>query len=432
MAVIKTLYGASALPIAFSRGNPIPLDKTEIWYSLDELKTYAQSSVVAYVGQIVTYVDQDNNTATAYIITNTAGDLQEVGTGAVSYDNITIEANAEGAAALKDFGKKYYKWIATVEAQGTEGEEGYVAAVPGHYEEQAVDTDHPWKAGLELRTVDGTNIGWYEQNTETTEGLNAAVAAVQSDMTDLRKQVESLASAFSFKGELTLAENQTEAEALAAVTDPRAGDVYQIGDNEWVYAADQGWIELGPNIDLSSYAKQTDLTAVDGRLTTLENTVNGLTAADGKITVLETKVSTIETTLDNLTKTDGTIDALDDRVGDLETLVGKPAEGDTVATGLYAVIGDFITGVQLDGTDLTISDGKVQLSTFNGTVTGLVPVIGTLAEGEVAANYVLNAEGKWVKPQDERIGDLGDYSTVVEYVDAKAANATLTWSAITE
>lgn len=432
MAVIKTLYGASALPIAFSRGNPIPLDKTEIWYSLDELKTYAQSSVVAYVGQIVTHVDQDNSTATAYIITNTAGDLQEVGTGAVSYDNITIEANDEGAAALKDFGKKYYKWVATVEAQGTEGEDGYVAAVPGHYEEQAVDTDHPWKAGLELRTVDGTNIGWYEQNTETTEGLNAAVAAVQSDVTDLRTQVEALAGAFSFKGEVTVAEGQTEEQALAAITNPKAGDVYQIGDDEWVYAADQGWIKLGPNVDLSAYAKQDDLTAVDGRLTTLENTVDGLTATDGKITILETKVSTIETTLDNLTKTDGTIDTLDDRVGDLETLVGKPAEGETAATGLYAVIGTFVTGAQLDGTDLTVTDGKIQLNTFNGTVTGLVPVIGTLTEGDTAENYVLNAAGKWVKPQDARIGDLGDYATVTEYVDAKAANAVLTWTAITE
>ena len=91
-----------------------------------------------------------------------------------------------------------------------------------------------------------------------------------------------------------------------------------------------------------------------------------------------------------------------------------------------------ITGAQLDGTDIDISNHKIQLKTFNGTVTGLVPVPGAFAEGENAADFVLNAAGHWVKPQDARIGNLGDSTTVVDYVDKKVSNATIVWSTITE
>ena len=38
MAVINKTIAASSLPITFNRGNPVPLDKSAVWYSLDELK----------------------------------------------------------------------------------------------------------------------------------------------------------------------------------------------------------------------------------------------------------------------------------------------------------------------------------------------------------------------------------------------------------
>ena len=44
MAVINKTIAASSLPITFNRGNPVPLDKSAVWYSLDELKTYAKSA----------------------------------------------------------------------------------------------------------------------------------------------------------------------------------------------------------------------------------------------------------------------------------------------------------------------------------------------------------------------------------------------------
>ena len=302
-------------------------------------------------------------------------------------------------------------------------------------------------------------MGWYEPNTETTAGLNSAVTALQGDVTELRNSLSALAGAFRFKGELTLQEGQDVDGLLATVTNPQPGDVYQIGNDEWVYTADNNWIELGPQINLSGYATKDALSAVDGRVDTLETTIGNLTKVDGtgivdelKKTVaghttsiegLTTKVGTLEGSIkantDGLAAVEGKITTLqnadkafDTRVGDLERAVGAPAGDNTEASGLYAIMDTHITGAQLDGTDIDILNHKIQLKTFNGTVTGLVPVPGAFAEGETAADFVLNAAGHWVKPQDARIGNLGDSTTVVDYVDKKVSNATIVWSTITE
>ena len=300
-------------------------------------------------------------------------------------------------------------------------------------------------------------MGWYEPNTETTAGLNSAVTALQGDVTELRNSLSALAGAFRFKGELTLQEGQDVNGLLATVTNPQPGDVYQIGNDEWVYTADNNWIELGPHIDLSGYATTEQLTAVEGRVTTLEASVKDLTKVDGTIATLRadinqnktdigtlnTKVGNLEASLEtaqadltavqgNITTLQGEDTKLGGRIDDLKDVIGTPAEGDKAASGLYAIMDAHITGAQLDGTDIDISNHKIQLKTFDGTVTGLVPVPGAFAEGETAADFVLNAAGRWVKPQDARIGNLGDSTTVVDYVDKKVSNATIVWSTITE
>ena len=40
MAEIKKVFNASSLPIAFSRGNPIPIDKSSVWYSKTDMENY--------------------------------------------------------------------------------------------------------------------------------------------------------------------------------------------------------------------------------------------------------------------------------------------------------------------------------------------------------------------------------------------------------
>ena len=75
MAVIKKNGSSMGLPMNINRGNPIPIDDTSVWYSLEEAQAYASTGPTAYVGQIITVVDETNNISSAYIITNVEGNL---------------------------------------------------------------------------------------------------------------------------------------------------------------------------------------------------------------------------------------------------------------------------------------------------------------------------------------------------------------------
>lgn len=91
MAKIKKNGGHTGLPISIQRGNPIPLDKTSIYYDFEQMSSYAQSDPTAYVGQIVVLVNESDKKATAYIIKDIEGNLQEIGATASTegYETLT-------------------------------------------------------------------------------------------------------------------------------------------------------------------------------------------------------------------------------------------------------------------------------------------------------------------------------------------------------
>lgn len=86
-------------PLNFRRGNPNPLDNSSVWASLDDAKNYAKNDPVAYVGQILSVVDNTAETVDVYKITNTEGDLELVGTVPVG-DNNTVDVGADGKIKL--------------------------------------------------------------------------------------------------------------------------------------------------------------------------------------------------------------------------------------------------------------------------------------------------------------------------------------------
>lgn len=186
MAVIQKEFNYMAFPQSFSRGNPIPLDKSSLWFSMEEMSNYSKTDATAYVGQILTLVNEADNSAKAYIISNAAGDLVEVGAATLG-DNKTITLSPEGVLSLKNWGKEYYKWVAAV---GEEGQEGYVAA---HHEKQLVDETHPWIAGLEPKSVAGTDgtfeIAWYQPSTTTVEGLSSAVNSLRTSVETIQQTI---------------------------------------------------------------------------------------------------------------------------------------------------------------------------------------------------------------------------------------------------
>lgn len=99
MAYINKEVSTMAMPSGMNRMGQFPLDMSSVYYDLDSLKAYAQSGAIAYVGQIVSLVDETNGKVTVYSIQNLAGDLKEVGTIPLG-DNKTIEVSAEGAISL--------------------------------------------------------------------------------------------------------------------------------------------------------------------------------------------------------------------------------------------------------------------------------------------------------------------------------------------
>ena len=95
MAIIKKDGNFMGLPMNIQRGNPIPLDDSSVYYSKATMETYAKSGVTAYVGQIVTLVDETNKTCEAYMIANEAGTLIKLAattaTGDLAGDVATLQ-----------------------------------------------------------------------------------------------------------------------------------------------------------------------------------------------------------------------------------------------------------------------------------------------------------------------------------------------------
>ena len=244
MAVINKTASASSLPISFKRGNPIPLDNSAVWYNFEDLVNYAKTGTTAYVGQILAYVNETDQTSKAYIITNVAGDLQEVGAATLG-DNKTIVLE-NGTLALKNWGVEYYKWV---EAVGTEGQEGYVA---GHHEKQVVDGEHPWIAGLEpkaLKDTDGNFIlAWYQPSTTTVEGLSSSITTINNTINTINQ---------------TLGDKQTENTVL--------------GDVEKLKA------EVEKKLDKAGGTMTGDLTLKDGGKAISDTAVQNLIASAGHL-----------------------------------------------------------------------------------------------------------------------------------------------------
>lgn len=75
MAVDNTLkeYSFMEFPLSMARQDAFPLDKTAIFGSLEDAKTYATTDPTAYVGQLLAVVA--SGTATPYVIKDTKGTL---------------------------------------------------------------------------------------------------------------------------------------------------------------------------------------------------------------------------------------------------------------------------------------------------------------------------------------------------------------------
>lgn len=185
----KNEYSVMSMPKAMNRSNATPLDASAVWTNLDELRQYAATSPVAYVGQIlslVAYEDEQITDVKAYIIKDTEGTIEEVGSATLG-DDKTIELK-DGVLSLANWGREYYKWI---EATGDDPDaDGYVA---GHHEKHVLTEDEAWPAGLEPKAAtssDGTVVlAWYQPSTTTIEGVSSTINSIQNTVNELVKGI---------------------------------------------------------------------------------------------------------------------------------------------------------------------------------------------------------------------------------------------------
>jgi hypothetical protein len=210
MAIIKLDGGYNALPISYKRGNPIPLDTTAVWYDYAALETYAKEGVTAYVGQVLTYVDSTKNTATAYVIADTTGTLEPIGTAPIG-DNKSIVVDAEtGTVSLS--GIAGLTFTREVDVLGEDGQP------TGEKTTENVQYQP-------LMTKDG--LIWVEPSKTTVEGLaslidglTARVSALENDRVTESELAEAIKD-FATDSELSEAIKDfvTDSELSEAIKD---------------------------------------------------------------------------------------------------------------------------------------------------------------------------------------------------------------------
>ena len=68
MAVINKTNSIMEFPLQISRQYGAPIERYSGFYNQVDAETYATTSPLAYVGQIIAIVDEGTSTSTAYII----------------------------------------------------------------------------------------------------------------------------------------------------------------------------------------------------------------------------------------------------------------------------------------------------------------------------------------------------------------------------
>lgn len=355
MATIRKNVASTTIPRAVRRSNAFPLDASAVWYSYGEMANYAASNPTAYVGQILSLIDEKGE-ATAYIIKNIEGELIQVGTGVASEtenvfgDNRTIVLNEE-TLSLKNWGVKYYKWDAESETHVLVD----------------VSDSNPWITGLEPR-VDTTNgepeLAWYEPSAITVEDIAPALTGLQTTVDNLTASIgnkEDTAEADTIYGSIA---------ALRATTEQQTQ-------------------ELANKIDATGGVLTGNLILQDGSVAVSEKVV------EEKITTAVASAGTLKREIVD------TLPAPED--ADVNTIY-------MVLTNPESEIDKYNEYMIINGVFEFIGDTQVDLSNY-------IPVVKTYDEGdlpEIAADGILVSAGIPVSSLKDHLANNTIHITAAE------------------
>lgn len=368
-------------PLNFRRGNPNPLDNSSVWASLEAAQTYATSDPVAYVGQILTVVDNASGVATVYSIQDEAGTLKKVGTSPVG-DESTITVAEDGTVSL--YGVSGLE-LDRVEADGS--------TTKINYQPLLVDGKLTW-VEPSATTVEGlaTEI----------EGLKTRISALEGTVGDESKGLvkgvaDNTAAISDINTKIgTVAENKTLVEMISdAQTAATYDDTALVGrvtaiEGDYLKAADKTALETKMAEDIAT-AKTEAITAVLGEAVpenfdTLKEVAEWIQSDTTASAQLITRVTNIEN--DYLKGADKT--ALQGEIDALETLVGSLPEGaasTTVVAYIQEVVDALKIGDYAKASDLTALANRVQALEDVGAEKNVIASVDT-------GSFTVDAERK--------------------------------------
>ena len=353
-------------PLNFRRGNPNPLDNSSVWASLEAAQAYASTDPVAYVGQILTVVDNTEGIATVYAIQDEAGTLKKVGTSPVG-DEATITVAEDGTVSL--YG------VAGLELTRTEPD-GSIK-----------------KINYQPLLVDG-KLTWIEPSATTVEGLAAEIEGLKTRISTVETTVgnaenglvkdvaDNTATISNINTKIgTVEENKTLVEMISDAQEAATyDDTLLVGrvaaiEGDYLKAADKTALETKMAEDIAT-AKTETIAAVLGEAVpedfdTLKEIAEWIQSDTTASAQLVTRVTNIEN--DYLKGADKT--ALQGEIDALETLVGSLPEG-AISTTVVAYIKEVVDGLKIGdyakAADLIALTNRV--STAEGKITALEEV----------------------------------------------------------
>lgn len=320
MAIIKLDGGYNALPISYKRGNPIPLDTTAVWYDLEALQTYARTGVTAYVGQVLSLVSEVKDdegvvighTSTAYIIADTNGTLEPIGTAPVG-DEKSIVVAEDGTVSLAGIDALSFE-------QDIIGEDGQPT---GEKEEVQFQP---------LMTKDG--LVWVVPSKTTVEGLASLIDA-------LTLRVKALED-----------DRVTESELADAIkdfaTDTEVADAVKV-ETDRATAAEEA---LGKRIDAIDFVDESELATALAPYAKTEDVTSGLatkadkTAYEGTVEALNNLKDRVDAFLTGT----GASEALDS-LQELITYINTHDDADIngILSSIQAIENKLTLGTYVDG-----------------------------------------------------------------------------------
>lgn len=314
---------------SFARLNGQPLDKSAIWYSKADADVYAAGGS-AYVGQPVAVIDETNKTTTLYVV-GANGTLEMVGS---LPDGVSLNLH-EGKIQLKGFADA--------------------------------------ESGAQVRKNADGELEWFVPSTDTVDGLQSAVAGLQSDMKTAQEDIVALEGLVGEKAvgtqieeaitALNLGETYEQKGAAASAKSEIEDVIGEVAEGKTVVemivdaqtAATYDDTEVRADIKAikDDYLTSADLESVQSQLNTIMNNPD----TEGVINSIEEFTAYINEhgEIANGFRTD--IDANAKAISDHETLAAqtyetkddasaKLAEAKEYADGLVAPVTEKLSGIE--------------------------------------------------------------------------------------